>query len=308
MRIYEIPDYSNPIYNSMQSINSAKAALELSDSFKSELYTLQNMPVVNSAKAMSEFYSQYFQNLEIISELQQLYNNPVVRELNAQIAQQEAFIREYIRPLVGPMQELYSFISSQERAFNELNLMYSNYIGSISQSNLDNITASIQEAFKSQYVIRIYNIPYRKRTKFVEKELNKLSFFTSDEISYIFAGAESIRNSGVAGFDFDLTDKIKSLAVKYLPQLSLKNIKASAAINIIAIIVAICGIYYSHTDAVIAHQDAVQAHQDALVQQKQDEQKIKLLTDISEQQKELLKVQKSIAKDAHSNRTENSKQ
>ena len=61
-------------------------------------------------------------------------------------------------------------------------------------------------------------------------------------------------------------------------------------------------------DAIIAHQDAVQAHQDALVQQKQDEQKIKLLTDISEQQKELLKVQKSIAKDAHSNRTENSKQ
>lgn len=308
MRIYEIPDYSNPIYNSMQSINSAKAALELSDSFKSELYTLQNMPVVNSAKAMSEFYSQYFQNLEIISELQQLYNNPVVRELNAQIAQQEAFIREYIRPLVGSMQELYSFISSQEKAFNELNLMYSNYIGSISQSNLDNITESIQEAFKSQYIIRIYNIPYRKRTKFVEKELNKLSFFTSDEISYIFAGAESIRSSGIAGFEFDLTDKIKSLAVKYLPQLSLKNIKASTVMELISLIVGICMFYYSHTDAVIAHQDAVQAHQDALIQQKQDEQKIKLLTDISEQQKELLMVQKSIEENTHSNRTENNKQ
>lgn len=308
MRIYNIPDYSGQIYNSLQSINSAKAAFELSDSFKSELYALQNMPIVNSAKVMSEFYSQYLQNLEIISELQQLCNNPVVRELNAQVAQQEAFIREYIQPHVSPMQELYSFMSSQQRVFNELNLMYSNYIGAIQQSNLDSITASIQEAFKSQYIIRIYDIPYRKRSKFVEKELNKLSVFTSDERNYIFAGAESIRNNGITGVDFDLTDKIKALAVKYLPQLSLKNIEASTVMELISLIVGICIFYYSHTDAVIAHQDAVQAHQDALVQQKQDEQKIKLLTDISEQQKELLKVQKSIAKDAHSNRTENSKQ
>lgn len=308
MRIYDIYDYSNLIYNPLQSINSAKAALELSNSFKSEFYALQNMPIVNSAKALSEVYNQYFQNTEILSEIKRLYSNPVLMDLNAQIVQQQAFIREYIHPLVNPMQEIYSAISLQKKAFEELNLLYSNYIGSIPKNNLDNLTESIQQAFKPQYTIRIYDIPYRKRSKFVEKELNKLSVFTSDERNYIFAGAESIRNNGLTSVNFDLTDKIKTLAVKYLPQLSLKNIKASTLTDIIAIIVAICGIYYSHIDSVIAHQDAIQAHQNALVQQKQDEQKIKLLTDISEQQKELLKVQKSIAKDAHSNRTENSKQ
>lgn len=308
MRIYNIPDYSGQIYNSLQSINSAKAALELSNSFKSEFYALQNMPIVNSAKALSEVYNQYFQNTEIVSEIKRLYSNPVLMDLNAQIVQQQAFIREYIHPLINPMQEIYSAISLQKKAFEELNLLYSNYIDSIPKNNLDNLTESIQQAFKPQYTIRIYDIPYRKRSKFVEKELNKLSVFTSDERNYIFAGAESIRNNGITGVDFDLTDKIKALAVKYLPQLSLKNIEASTVMELISLIVGICIFYYSHTDAVIAHQDAVQAHQDALVQQKQDEQKIKLLTDISEQQKELLKVQKSIAKDAHSNRTENSKQ
>ena len=308
MRIYDIYDYSNLICNPLQSINSAKAALELSNSFKSEFYALQNMPIVNSAKALSEVYNQYFQNTEIVSEIKRLYSNPVLMDINAQIVQQQAFIREYIHPLVNPMQEIYSAISLQKKAFEELNLLYSNYIGSIPKNNLDNLTESIQQAFKPQYTIRIYDIPYRKRSKFVEKELNKLSVFTSDERNYIFAGAESIRNNGITGVDFDLTDKIKALVVKYLPQLSLKNIEASTVMELISLIVGICIFYYSHTDAVIAHQDAVQAHQDALVQQKQDEQKIKLLTDISEQQKELLKVQKSIAKDAHSNRTENSKQ
>lgn len=308
MRIYDIYDYSNLICNPLQSINSAKAALELSNSFKSEFYALQNMPIVNSAKALSEVYNQYFQNTEIVSEIKRLYSNPVLMDLNAQIVQQQAFIREYIHPLINSMQEIYSAISLQKKAFEELNLLYSNYIDSIPKNNLDNLTESIQQAFKPQYTIRIYDIPYRKRSKFVEKELNKLSVFTSDERNYIFAGAESIRNNGITGVDFDLTDKIKALAVKYLPQLSLKNIEASTVMELISLIVGICMFYYSHTDAIIAHQDAVQAHQDALVQQKQDEQKIKLLTDISEQQKELLKVQKSIAKDAHSNRTENSKQ
>ena len=308
MRIYDIYDYSNLICNPLQSINSAKAALELSNSLKSEFYALQNMPIVNSAKALSEVYNQYFQNTEIVSEIKRLYSNPVLMDLNAQIVQQQAFIREYIHPLINPMQEIYSAISLQKKAFEELNLLYSNYIDSIPKNNLDNLTESIQQAFKPQYTIRIYDIPYRKRSKFVEKELNKLSVFTSDERNYIFAGAESIRNNGITGVDFDLTDKIKALAVKYLPQLSLKNIEASTVMELISLIVGICMFYYSHTDAVIAHQDAVQAHQDALVQQKQDEQKIKLLTDISEQQKELLQVQKTIAENAHSNRTENSKQ
>lgn len=308
MRIYDIPDYSNPIYNSLQSINSAKAALEMSGIFKNELYTLQNMPIVNSAKALSEIYNQYFQNTEIVSEIKRSYTNPVLMELNAQIAQQQAFIREHVQPLVIPMQELYSFIFSQKRVFDELNLIYSNYAASIPQSNLDSITESIQQAFASQYKISIYDIPYRKRSKLVERELNKLSSFTSDERSYILAGAESIRSSGIAGFNFDLTDKIKTIAVKYLPQLSLKNIKASTVMELISLIVGICMFYYSHTDAVIAHQDAVQAHQDALIQQKQDEQKIKLLTDISEQQKELLQVQKAIEENTHSNQTRDSKQ
>lgn len=55
MRIYDIYDYSNLICNPLQSINSAKAALELSNSFKSEFYALQNMPIVNSAKALPEY-------------------------------------------------------------------------------------------------------------------------------------------------------------------------------------------------------------------------------------------------------------
>lgn len=199
-----------------------------------------------------------------------------------------------IRSTLPIVPMLYNSIN-ESSLYNSISLHYSNYLNyaNILNSNrLNIITQSIVEAAESP--LNFLPQSYRSRTKFVEKEINKLQAFSNDERNYILTGAENILNTIKSIPDYELTEKAQKLIIGFIPAILLQNLTFDGLKDTVAIILSIISIYYSlqaHVDAKQAHLDAVQAHQDATTTQNQNQEIIDLLKENNKLNRQLLEQQ-----------------
>lgn len=279
---------NSPVLNFQEKIYSAGLDSVL-DRYKTSslAYTIANSPIVN------------LQNKIYSAGLSLMSNSHKAASIYASAASSISPIQKHINSIairstlpIVPM--LYNSIN-ESSLYNSISLHYSNYLNyaNILNSNrLNIITQSIVEAAESP--LNFLPQSYRSRTKFVEKEINKLQAFSNDERNYILTGAENILNTMKSIPDYELTEKAQQLIIGLIPAILLQNLTFDGLKDTVAIILSIISIYYSlqaHVDAKQAHLDAIQAHQDATTTQNQNQEIIDLLKENNELNRQLLEQQ-----------------
>lgn len=263
-----------PSQQIMQMANSAYAAAELMNMPTLEAMRYAESAMCASAKAAEMVFQKYEQlnkianaTYESSAKMAGAYNSPMFKIYDSM----QNFMSFYeINPAI---QSIMNFADTHQ-----------NFIDHFYNKNVW-LLANSFKAFE--------NVPFAEHTTYIENVLSASSEFSQEERNLILDNAGSSLPKPC--IDFELSGKILALLKTFFPAFFLKDFDAKAAKTTIVSITATIAFLFNVYSFIQSHIDAEQAHSDSLIEQKQNDEKIKLLREISEQNKELLKIHKETA-------------
>lgn len=262
-----------PSQQVMQMAHSAQTMADLYRAPALEAMQRANISMCNSARAVEAIYQKY----EILNKIA---NAPY--ETTARMA------RAYTSPMFKNYATIKNFIN-----FYEINpaIQAALNFADRRQDFIDHFCNQnvwiLENSFKA-----FGNVPFSEHTAYIENVLSASSGFSQEERNLILENAgNSLQKPCI---DFELSGKILALLKAFFPAFFLKDFDIKAAKTTIASITATIAFLFNVYSFIQSHTDAEQAHSDSLIEQKQNDEKIKLLKEISEQNKELLKIHKNI--------------
>lgn len=263
-----------PSQQVVQMAHSAQAMADLYRTPALEAMQRTDMLMCNSARAVDAVNHKYEQ---------------LNRIANASYEASEKMLRVYNSPIFKNYGTIQNFINFYEinpaiHALMNFAGTHQNFIEHFYNQNIWEFTNSFK-VFRS--------VPFTEHTTFIENVLFASSEFSQEERNLILENAgNSLQKPNI---NFELSDKILALLKEFFPAFFLKDFDAKAAKATIISITAILAFLIESCLSVQAHNDSIQAHNDAVIEQKQNDEKIKLLKEISDQNKELLKIHKETA-------------
>ena len=263
-----------PSQQVMQMANSAQAFAKLYNSPGLTAMQHAELAMCNSARfaeIINQKYEQFARMANSHYEATARMANPFISPMSQNYANMQNFITFYeINPA---LQAIMNFADTKQYF---LKIFYN---------------PDIQQLVNSFKVFE--SIPFAEHTTYIENVLSASSEFSQEERNLILDNAETSLEK--PDTNFEISDKILALLKVFFPAFFLKDFDAKAAKTTIASITATIAFLFNVYSFIQSHIDAEQAHSDSFIEQKQNDEKIKLLREISEQNKELLKVHKETA-------------
>ena len=263
-----------PSQQVMQMAHSAQTMADLYRAPALEAMQRADISMCNSARAVEAIYQKY----EILNKI-----------ANAPYETAARMARAYTSPMFKNYATIKNFINFYEinpAIQAVLNFAYrrQDFIDHFCNQNV----WILENSFKA-----FGNVPFSEHTAYIENVLSASSGFSQEERNLILENAGSSLQK--PSINFELSGKILALLKAFFPAFFLKDFDVKAAKETLLAITAIIMFLYNVYSNAQSHDDAVQAHNDFLIEQRQNDEKIKLLKEISDQNKELLKIHKGTA-------------
>ncbi len=263
-----------PSQQVMQMAHSAQAMADLYRTPALEAMQRADISMCNSARAVEAIYQKY----EILNKIANAPYEAAARMASA-----------YTSPMFKNYATIQNFINFYEinpgiQAIMNFADRRQDFIDHFCNQNV----WILENSFKA-----FENVPFSEHTAYIENVLSASSGFSQEERNLILENAgNSLQKPTI---NFELSGKILALLKAFFPAFFLKDFDVKAAKETILAITAIIMFLYNVYSNTQSHDDAVQAHNDFLFEQRQNDEKIKLLKEISDQNKELLKIHKGTA-------------